>query len=269
MQMDKDNIITFGENIFQMPSITAIKTPTYSLIRNEIPNNLPPEIFKMLAPASQQNYIEGKKQIEINIHNGMENQLGVVHYFFSIPEREVKFSLFEWQRWCLKLNMPRDYNTWVSGKDAAFHLQKVDDKVDFNMKSINAEGVQVLHYPQLCKGCNSTEIYCKKHHISLFKHGRNNLFFNFCRQLCHTFNPLRHSETVFVSLEEILVLKAMVECFLIMYQHFFHALKCVLRGDYGDNIGTPPYPSVPNLNLLYLPGPNPEKTLENYSDIAD
>ena len=108
-----------------MPSITAIKTPTYSLIRNEIPNNLPPEIFKMLAPASQRNYIEGKKQIEINIHNGMENQLGVVHYFFSIPEREVKFSLFEWLRWCLKLNMPRDYNTWVSGKDEAFNQQMV------------------------------------------------------------------------------------------------------------------------------------------------
>jgi hypothetical protein len=269
MQMDKDNIITFGENIFRMPHITAIQTPTYSLIHNEIPNNLPPEIFKMLAPASQQNYIEGKKQIEINIHNGMENQLGVVHYFFSIPEREIKFSLFEWLRWCLKLNMPRDYNTWVPDKDAVFHLENVDDKVDFNMKSYNAEGMPVLLYPQLCKGCKSTEIYCKKHHISLFKHGRNNLFFNFCRKLCHTFNPLRHSDTVFVSLEQILVLKAIVECFIIMYQPFFHTLKSVLRGDYGENIGTPPYLSVPNLNLRYLTGPNPEKTLENYSDIAD
>ena len=269
MQMDKNNIITLEGNIFQMPPVIVIKTPTSSRTLKEIPDNLPPEILEMLDPESRQNYLEGNKQIEINIRNGMENQLGVVPYLFSIPEREVKFSLFEWLRWCLKLNMPWDYNTWVSGKDAVFHLQNVDDKVDFNMKSYNDEGVLVLHYPQFCRGCNSSEIYCKKHHISLFKHGRNKPFFDFCRQLCYTFNPLRHSDTVFVSLEQILVLKTMVECFIIMYQPFFHTLKRVLRGDFGDNIGTPPYFSIPNLDLPYLTAPRPQKTFENYSDIAD
>ena len=230
-------------------------------------NNLDNKTLKMLEPESRKDFNDGILQININALLGQTNYVNAIILLFFTLEREFTSSIVQYMRWHGGANMPHDYNTYSPGLIIDYTGRDSKHKIHFN-KIITICKEILWQAPTIGQALNCFEVFCENFGIQLFEQG-NQKFIADCRKLIDIANHMRHFQMGFVSYQEAIEYKTQVECFLNDYIHTLYELKCVLRGDFGEDIGTPPYPTIKNYNIRFSPVHNPESTIDKYRDIAD
>ena len=205
-------------------------------------NNLDTRTLKMLDPKSRENFNEGIFEINLNILLGRTNYVNaIIHLFFAI-EQEFSASIVQYMRWLGGAKMPRDYNCHTPKIKIYFTGKDKKRRINFN-KLIKILEQHQWQAPTIGEALNCFEEICEKYKIQYFPQG-NEMFIKDCRKLIDIANHMRHFQYGLVSYQEAIEFKDALERFFYLYMPTINKFKQTLRGDFGDDIGTPP-----NLNF--------------------
>ena len=201
-------------------------------------NNLDNRTLKMLDPQSRENFNEGIFEINLNALLGRPNYVNAIIFLFFALEKEFSDSIVQYIRWLGGAKMPHDYNRHVPGLKIIFTGKDVTRRSHFN-KFITIQGYILWQAPTIGEALNCFEVICEKYKIQFFPQG-NETFIKDCRKLIDIANHMRHFQLGFVSYQEAIDFKNALERFFCLYMPTFNKFKQTLRGDFGEDIGTPP-----------------------------